>query len=350
MNISSSYGFFGTYLSFTTNTEPCYQQFQEVFGYFQTPAPRIDITCAIEKTNSAYQVTARSKRYSLQYTMETPPHTDTYLSLFGPVIYEVKDFFLIHAGSLNTPGGKSIFISAPCGFGKTTLTRELIAQGFKLLSDELAPVSLETGLIYPYPRGMGVLAGSGKKIVAIPQDIIGEKCRPGYVIFLTLRQDPPHQAIRYMEIALGRIDNDLVTGFRNLAGVQQVTRIHDRLFPMLRLLLTPDTIIVPRIQALCHRNNIPIIYTLKGKTRAPDYQAPPQIQELSSKQGVFELSQHILNAHNSALLEETFAGSRPRMIFELAGLMNQARFFNLTVGKLPQMVNLVKKICLSSKK
>ena len=344
MNQTSQYGFFGVYLSFSTNSEPCYRKFQDVFGYFQTQAPRIDITCAIEETNGAYRVTAKSRRYSLQYVMETPPPTDTYLSLFGPVIYEVKDFFLIHAGSLNAPGGKSIFIAAPSGFGKTTLTRELIKQGFKLLSDELAPISLKTGLIYPYPRGMGVIFGQGKKIVPVTRAIIGEKCRPGYVIFLSLHKDPSSQATRYIEIALGRINDALVTEFKNLPGVRQITRVQDRLFPMLRLVLTPDTIIVPRIQALCNKNNVPIIYTLKGKTRAPDYQAPPEIEELSLKQGVFELSQHILNTHNSALLEETFTGSRPRMIFELAGLMDQARFFNLYVGNLSQMVSLVKKI------
>lgn len=338
---TSFYTFFDTNLEFKTNYLVSYKEFNRIFGYFQSKTAD-KINCSIIKSNNSFHIKAKSKRYSLEYTTTQKPHPDTYLSLFSPVLYEVKDYFLIHAGSLMTPTGKSLIISAPCGFGKTTLTRELLKEGFKLLSDELAPINIKTGLIYPYPRGMGILSKMSKEIIHIPKNKIGDPCSPEVVIFLTLEKTTAGQTI---EIALGRIDNEIIMEFKKINGIKEITPVHDRLFPMLRLSLEEGAHIVTKVQEICNKLGIPIIYTLKGKTQPPNFNTMPQIKELSQKDGIFELSQNILNAHNSALLEETYSGSRPRMIFELAGLMNNARFFTLTVGKLFDMVRLVKDIC-----
>jgi len=339
------YQFFDTSLCFTTNSEECEKNFQKVYGYFKSQPNNPDINCSIEKFNSSYNIKAISKRYHLEYTINGQLHTDVYLSLFSPVLYEVKKYFLIHAGSLSTPDGRSLFISAPSGFGKTTTTRELCKQGFKLLSDELAPLDLEKGMIHPYPRGMGVLKGENKEIVEISKEIIGKTCPPAFVIFLSLEKDPISNEKRYMEIALGRIDDQIIKSFKELPDVKDITLIPGRMFPMLRLLLDEDAQIVAKIQEISQTHNTPIIYTLKGKTHPPDYNATPKLTEMSAKDGIFELSQNILNAHESALLEEVFKNSRPKMIFELAGLMNNVRFFTLTVGKLPEMINLIKNLC-----
>lgn len=298
------------------------------------------VNCGIENRNGSYFIEAKSKRYSLEYTTQKL-HPDTYLSLFSPVIYEVRDYFLIHAGSLLTPNGKSLIISAPCGFGKTTLTRELLKTGFNLLSDELAPINLKTGLIYPYPRGMGVLTEKSKEIIDIPKKKIGGPCEPGFVIFLVLEKAIDGDIV---EIALGRIDDDVINAFRKISGIKEIIPVHNRLFPMLRLSLKEGAHIVTSVQEACDAKNVPIIYTLKGKTQPPDFNAAPQLKEMPQREGVFELSQNILNVHNSALLEEIFSGSRPRMIFELAGIMSEARFFTLTVGKLSEMVRLICRI------
>lgn len=337
---TSYYNFFSTGLEFKTNCLHSYREFQRVFWYFECPSIEPQVNCSIERQNNSYRIKAKSKRYLVEYTTQNL-YPDVYLSLFTPVIFEVKDYFLIHSGSLSTPEGKSLIISAPCGFGKTTLTRELIKKGFNLLSDELAPLNLKTGLIEPYPRGMGVLAGKRKKVVDIPKKRIGVPCQPGFVIFLTLEKTNTENII---EVALGRVDENIINAFKKIDGVREVTPITDRMFPMLRLFLEEGAHIVTRIQEICEMNSVPIIYTLKGKTQPPDFNAVPQLKELSQREGVFELSQNILNAHNSALLEETFSGSRPRMIFELAGFMSDVRFFKLTVGRLSEMVRLICRI------
>lgn len=343
------YNFFGAALSFKTNSQKCAEEFEKIYGYFKSGDKNAAISCSIEKDNSSYRIKAMCRRYNLDYTIHEEPHPDVYLSLFSPVIYSVKNYFLIHAGSLSTPGAKSLIISAPCGFGKTTNTRELLKQGFKLLSDELAPISLKTGLIYPYPRGMGVLNAAKKDIIEIPKDIIGPASKPAFVIFLTLEKVPEEKEKRYIELYVGRITDDLINAFKKVTGVKEITPVFDRLFPMLRFLLDEDAYITARMQEICNYYNIPILYTLKGKTHKPDFNAAPKLREIPQEEGILELSRNILNAHNSALLEETFSGSRPRMLFELAGLTENARFFALTVGKLSEMTRMIKELCTTNK-
>lgn len=319
------YNFFGTTLGFSTDHLPAFKEFDRIYGYFATSGGDPHITSSIAKNGDSFHIKARGGRFSLEYTTKTL-HPDIYLSLFSPVIYEIKDYFLIHAGSLS-----GLIISAPCGFGKTTLTRELLKKGYKLLSDELAPLNIKTGLVRPYPRGMGVLGEKNKEIIDIPKDSIGAPSSPTAVIFLTLEKNQDEETL---EIALPHMNTDL---FKNIDGVKKVTPIHNRLFPMLRLTLEKGAQVTSKIQEI----GIPIIYARKGRTKAPDFNAEPRLEEISPKEGLFELSQNILNAHNSTLLEETFSGSRPRMIFELAGLMGKARFFTLTVGQLSEMVKLI---------
>jgi len=340
------YRFFDTILSFSSNSHDIEKEFRRIFGWFavegELPA---DITCSIEKRKDSYYISAKSRRYSMDYVSKENLPADVYLSLFSPVIYAVKDFFLIHAGSLLTEKGESLIISAPCGFGKTTLTMELVRQGFGWLSDELAPVNRSTGLIYPYPRGIGVLTETDKKIIS-PMENINTPCAPGYVIFITLKkEDESGDDTRYLELALARFSENIYEQLKTLPETKDITIVEDRLFPIMRLKLAKDVRIIPKIEGICNDNQVPIMYTLKGKTYAPDFNARPRLENMPVKEGVFQLSQNILNAHNSALLEEVYGGSRPKMLFELAGLMGNAKFYKITVGRLQEMVRLVKGIC-----
>lgn len=339
------YRFFDTILSFQTNSEEISREFQRIYGWFKdSTKASVDINCSIVKNNNSYSILAKSKRYSAEYTLKGKLHSDVYLSMFSPVIYEVKDYFLIHAGSLAVRDTEGLIVSAPCGFGKTTLTLELIKQGFGFLSDELAPINRNTGLIHPYPRGIGVLTEKDKKIMT-PVKNIDTPCKPACVIFITLQKEEAGGDTRYLELTLARFSENIYKQLKQQSEIKEVTIIENRLFPMLRLKVLKEAYIVPKIQEICDQNQVPIIYTLKGKTYPPDFNAVPKLEQMPVKEGVFQLSQNILNAHNSALIEDVFSGSRSRMIFELAGLMNNVKFYTLTVGKLKDMVNLVKELC-----
>jgi HprK-related kinase A len=63
----------------------------------------------------------------------------------------VHRYLLIHAAVLEQ-GGRAVILPAPPGSGKSTLCAILVDAGWRLLSDELALIDIQTGLLRPVPR------------------------------------------------------------------------------------------------------------------------------------------------------------------------------------------------------
>lgn len=61
------------------------------------------------------------------------------------------NFLLIHSAVL-AKDGKAIMFPAPPGSGKSTLTAYLANTGWQLLSDEMAVIDTNTGLVHPFSR------------------------------------------------------------------------------------------------------------------------------------------------------------------------------------------------------
>ena len=71
------------------------------------------------------------------------------------VLHLSPDYFCVHAAALAKDETGFLFPgSQHCG--KTTLTLELIKQGYKLLSDDLAIINRETLEVMPFPRALNI--------------------------------------------------------------------------------------------------------------------------------------------------------------------------------------------------
>ena len=64
-----------------------------------------------------------------------------------------RELYFIHGAALST-NGKGFLLLAPSGHGKSTTCWGLLHHGFSYLSDELAPVDLETLEIQPYTHAL----------------------------------------------------------------------------------------------------------------------------------------------------------------------------------------------------
>lgn len=64
-----------------------------------------------------------------------------------------KDLFFIHGAALEYKGRGCLLI-APSGSGKSTTAWALLHHGFNYLSDELAPLHMETLQVEPYPHAL----------------------------------------------------------------------------------------------------------------------------------------------------------------------------------------------------
>jgi len=58
---------------------------------------------------------------------------------------------VLHSAVLER-NGRAVLLPAPPTHGKSTLCAALVARGWRLLSDELALVDLDSGLLHPFPR------------------------------------------------------------------------------------------------------------------------------------------------------------------------------------------------------
>ncbi len=115
-----------------------------------------------------------------------------------------KELLFIHAAALEH-GGRTSLLIAPSGSGKSTTTWALLNNGFKYLSDELAPIDLNTLKIHLYPHALCLKAPPPQPFflpegtlhtahtIHVPVDLLpGEVCQQpsplGAVFFL--RYDP----------------------------------------------------------------------------------------------------------------------------------------------------------------
>ncbi len=67
------------------------------------------------------------------------------------VANHAHQFAIVHSATLEKNGCGYIFPGAP-GSGKSTLCAALVCRGWRLLSDEMALISIVDGLIWPIPR------------------------------------------------------------------------------------------------------------------------------------------------------------------------------------------------------
>jgi len=63
------------------------------------------------------------------------------------------DLYFIHAAVVSR-GGAALVFAAPSGSGKSTLAWALLAHGFRYLSDELAPIDLDSMCVHAYPHAI----------------------------------------------------------------------------------------------------------------------------------------------------------------------------------------------------
>lgn len=72
-------------------------------------------------------------------------------------------YLLLHAGVVGWRG-QAILLPAASGSGKTTLVAGLLAGGFEYLTDDIAPMDVDTGLLLPFAKGLSLKPGGRRPL------------------------------------------------------------------------------------------------------------------------------------------------------------------------------------------
>ena len=165
-------------------------------------------------------------------------------------MYTLCDQFLTMHSAVLEKGGRAVIMPAPSGSGKSTLCAGLAFRGWRLLSDELALLEPDTGLLVSNPRPISLKNRSIDVIRAYaPQATFGEvvhdtlkgsvghvrppadavarwavRARPAWVVFPTYRSDAPAvltpmpRAQAFMQL-MGQTFNHAVHGREGFAAM-----------------------------------------------------------------------------------------------------------------------------------
>lgn len=131
---------------------------------------------------------------------------------FGAVFRELLDavdrYLILHAAAL-VKDHHALLVAGPSGSGKTTLALSLIEAGYRLLSDDFAPLHRTTGLIHPFHKAPGIRPGAATELAGMEGR---EETSGGASLPMDLGRLPPDQ-LAFQPVPLGAVV--LLTGRRD---------------------------------------------------------------------------------------------------------------------------------------
>ncbi len=121
------------------------------FFFVESGAPKLRYMISGDSDNGFVIVREGVKPFNAENTYQLLYYFEKDLTI--ELEHLRKDLFFVHGAAI-VLDGKAILISAPSGSGKSTITWALLHHGFDYLSDELAPIELDSLNIEPFPHAL----------------------------------------------------------------------------------------------------------------------------------------------------------------------------------------------------
>jgi hypothetical protein len=277
--------------------------------------------------------------------------------ILSNTLARVRSHLLFHAAALSYKG-RGIILVANSGSGKTTLSLALVRAGFKLLSDEIAALSLADGRLAPYPRCLLVHSGTrkvfadmnwrypehrvaykdgNKEAIHLADKLLAHNSQPDYVIFIK----KPSTGSCY--ITLDRVNDGLVTDLQGIAEINPNTSEESK-WPSNLPVLTANPALLPKIGEICQQHGVQML-DVEQKILAPVfYKRTAEIKKITKWPGTIELFKAFYTGSRSVLIQEEAKGSSAKLLLPLSKIMAQTEFYQLWPGRLDNMVETINEL------
>lgn len=334
---------------------------------FEIPEERAGARRVVLAASGATQLDVDGRQVPL--IPDWDPTLQVYQHFLSTAMDGIAGHAVVHAAALVSPGDEgAVLLAAPSGFGKTSLTLELATRGLRFLSDDYAPLDLTSRRVAPYPRAVGIIVDDqaplpaafraraqepgttrlfDKSLVDVG-DVLGEGAVAQepialrHVIVLAADTAGSIGATRLGVASLARHAEELHASFARTPGVEIVERhVHGQVaFFGLRLNSAqhPTERLAPLLESEL------VLFCEKRTDLRPGFSAPPEVKPLKRRETAELLGRELLNRRRGGRLLARYDGRLPALFLDLAGALNEAQCWRVSVGECPATADLIESI------
>ena len=283
------------------------------------------------------------------HPLAPPPLTDfhAYSLIFSELLHRVESFFFVH-GAAVSDGEHTVVLSGPSGYGKTTQSVALLARGFRMLSDDFAPLSRRDGRIHPFPKRIGIQRNAGTspdvgdasphipfgdKWLVDPESLGGEveekPCRLTHLALLG--PDPMQGTGSTFRLALVTGEKEFAEELDQLAGLSWSSIRTPGGHAALEVEVDGQSSSLAAFHELCTRYWAPMIY-FEPRHETPRFQREPSLRSIGGFQAAMALLREVLNRAPQGRLLASVGGNMSTLLQELASHLDGVRCARLTPG------------------
>lgn len=277
--------------------------------------------------------------------------------IYESLLDSIQGQLLFHAGVVSS-GNRGMLICGPPGFGKTSLVLSLARRGFGFLSDDYAPIDVDSGLVSPFPRSLGLVASSKRTVSQLrsigpshrllhdhkwlvdPEGIPGLRlagaCRPEVVLLLGPRERPgKRRRTRYL-ISIERLRlEELRRSFPEVRFQALSHRTHAHVGTF-RFALPAGRELADRLQRWSHANRSWIYGLVRVFPRTRLFRSPVRVLPVRPGEGLIEVLGDLQNRRPASGSFAPLEGSPSRLLMQAAALLGQADFYRFQGGTLSE--------------
>ena len=296
------------------------------------------------------------------------PQIQIHHRLQAALMDAIDSVAVLHAAALVDHEGGALLLAGPSGHGKSSLALEAATRGYGFLSDDYAPLELDTSRIRPFPRAVAVRPGSkapipesfraasdaatsvrlfGKSLLDVGEHL-GEDAlardpvplRNVIVLSSDAEHNGPHEEATRVGLAVARQHADeLHARFASTAGVEIVEKRDEPHWTLWRLRLDPTQRPTEALSEVFDGERVVLFE--KTWCGEPDFAAAPVATPIRRREAAALLGREMLNRRKKSALLKRYGGNVAELFLDLAGALREVACWRLRVGGVRETADLI---------
>jgi len=364
-----TFRFWGRYVRLHADDQDIVHTLTFVYKHFVVPPTErsdTDIECCILRSYAGYQGPALFVGeffYPLPDTEHFLEHAE--LIVFRHLFDLLDDYLVLHAGVVARQGRAVVFYGQS-GFGKTTLTLELVRRGYGFMSDEFCPVRLSDFMVEPFERLVSIRSSSplcrsidskrasltrfrGKDFFdcsAADPAHAAQSCPVGACIEICGTVDaivcPPGGVV--LDIYMCTEESSFTEALRRLPGVTLSGPVMKGRYPVFRVTAADRTVFVSQFNGIWKQYNHAIFGVFPYKGEVSTFDCTPVLQQVNMFDAVTSVQANIVNRSPAGRLLSSLGGINAPLTMLLGRLLSNTPCYRLHPGHLDMMSDMIENI------